>query len=181
MTPLRIDVATPSLRRTLFLLHPASLACALLGVLLCASVALAAIRLADARRLHAAQVRQLEASQVRPPVRAAALPAPRVSAAQAAAVNGAVLRLNLPWHELQAAIGAATPHSVALLALEPDARKRLLVISAEARTSDAMIGYLNALKQQRVFSSVLLTHHEINEQDDNKPLRFQIQAQWVAP
>jgi hypothetical protein len=44
--------------------------------------------------------------------------------AQADAVNAAVMQLNLPWRALHDAVAAATPASIALLALEPDARKR---------------------------------------------------------
>lgn len=182
MTPLRIDFASPSVRRTLFLVHPALLACTVLGLLLCLSAAVAGYRLVGAQRAHAAQLRQAQERQARQVTRAApAAPRALVSPAQAAAVNGAVMRLNLPWRELQDAIAAATPRSVALLALEPDARKRVLKITAEARSSDAMITYLHALKQQELFSSVSLTRHEINEQDANQPIRFQIEAQWVAP
>lgn len=181
MTPLRIDFAAPSARRTLFLLQPAALACAVLGVLLCLGAAVAGYRLVGAERAHAAQLRQAEERQARRVTRIApAAPAVLVSPAQAAAVNGAVMRLNLPWRELQDAIATATPRGVALLALEPDARKRLLKITAEARTSDAMISYLHALRQQELFSSVLLTRHEINDQDANQPIRFQVDAQWAA-
>jgi hypothetical protein len=43
---------------------------------------------------------------------------------------------------------AATPANIALLALEPDARKRSMKITAEAKTSDDMIAYVEQLKQQ---------------------------------
>jgi hypothetical protein len=43
-----------------------------------------------------------------------------------------------------------------------------------------MVGYVEELKQQELFSSVMLTRHEINEQDPNRPLRFQLEAVWVA-
>ena len=51
---------------------------------------------------------------------------------------------------------------------------------AEAKTSDDMIAYIEQLKKQEFFTAVLLTKHEINEQDPNKPWRFQFEAQWVG-
>jgi Tfp pilus assembly protein PilN len=94
------------------------------------------------------------------------------------AVNGAVAQLNLPWRDMFDALEAATPASIALLSIEPDAKKHLLRATAEAKNSDDMIGYVEELKKQSFFSSVLLTRHEINEQDPNKPIRFQFEAEW---
>jgi len=101
-----------------------------------------------------------------------------VPEAQAAAVNAAVLQLNLPWRALHDAVQAGTPSSIALLSLEPDARKSTLRITAEAKTSDDMIAYVEQLKNSEWFSGVLLARHEINEQDPNRPIRFQLDAQW---
>jgi hypothetical protein len=43
-----------------------------------------------------------------------------------------------------------------------------------------MVAYVADLKQQESFSGVILTRHEINDQDPNRPLRFQLEATWVA-
>ena len=180
MTPLRIDFAAPSLRRTLFHLHPALLAGAVLGLLLCLGAAVAGYRLVSGQRAHAAQVRHEHERQA---FLARAVPAPPttlIPPAQAAAVNGAILQLNLPWRELQDAVAAATPATVALLTLEPDPKKHLLKLTAEANNSDAMFAYLQELKAQEFFSDVLLTRHEINAESTNQPIRFQLEAQWVA-
>lgn len=95
------------------------------------------------------------------------------------AVNGAVEQLNLPWHDMFDALEAATPATIALLAVEPDAKKHVLRATAEAKTSDDMIAYVEELKKQAFFANVLLTRHEVNEQDPNKPLRFQFEAEWL--
>ena len=76
-----------------------------------------------------------------------------------------MLQLNLPWRALYDAIGAATPPSIGMLALEPDPRKRTMKITAEAKSSDAMIEYVELLKREELFSGVTLIRHEINEQD----------------
>jgi Tfp pilus assembly protein PilN len=177
---MQIDFAPRSLRRTLFRQHPAVLALAGAGLLLCAGAALGGWKLAQQQHQRQHQLQHLRE-------RVAALSAPRTEVAQVAIpeaqatfVNGAILQLNLPWRELQDAVLAATPRTVALLALEPDPRKRVLKISAETKTSDDMVDYVAALKEQESFSSVLLTRHEINEQDPNRPLRFQLEATWQA-
>jgi Tfp pilus assembly protein PilN len=75
-------------------------------------------------------------------------------------------------------VQGATPTSVALLALEPDAKRRVLRITAEARSSDDMLAYVERLQDEDWFSGVALTRHEINEQDPNRPIRFQLDAEW---
>lgn len=102
-----------------------------------------------------------------------------VTEPKARAVNLAIGKLNLPWHDLLDALEAATPSSIALLALEPDAKLRLLRASAEAKDSKEMANYLKNLRIAGFFESVLLTRHEINEQDPNRPIRFQFEARWL--
>ena len=102
-----------------------------------------------------------------------------IPAAQADAVNLAIVQLNLPWREMLDAIEAATPKNIALLSLEPEARKAILKGSAEAKSSDDMIAFIEQLKKQSFLSGVVLLHHEINEQDPNRPLRFQFEAHWL--
>jgi Tfp pilus assembly protein PilN len=103
---------------------------------------------------------------------------PSVPEAQATAVNAAVLQLNLPWRALHDAVQAGTPANIALLAMEPDARKSSVRITAEAKSSDDMIAYVEQLQKGEWFNSVVLARHEINEQDPNRPIRFQLDALW---
>lgn len=180
MKSMQIDFAPRSLRRTLFHLHPGVLAAGVVGLLLCAGAALTGWRLMEQQREREHQIRHLRE-------RAAALSAAPVVVArtaipeaQAAYVNGAILQLNLPWRALQDAVASGTPRSVGLIALEPDPRKKILKITAETKNSDDMVAYVEELKQQELFSSVVLTRHEISEQDPNHPLRFQLEAAWVA-
>ena len=41
-----------------------------------------------------------------------------------------------------------------------------------------MLGYVATLSAQPFFTSVLLSKHETNTQDPNRPLRFQFEARW---
>lgn len=122
-----------------------------------------------------AQARSQAPAQAAPAVARAPVPE-----AQANAVNAAVLQLNLPWRALHDAVQAGTPANIALLALEPDARKSSVRITAEARSSDDMIAYVEQLQKDEWFSAVVLARHEINEQDPNRPIRFQLDARWRA-
>jgi len=186
MKRVRLDFARPSLRRTLFLAPPAVWGPLLAALAVCGAALVHALDYREAREEVDALQAALRARAGAPPqaVQPAAAtrqrPAP-VSEQQATAVNAAVMQLNLPWRALHDAVRAATPASVALLALEPDARKRVLRITAEARASDDMIAYVGQLQKQAGFGSVNLVRHEIGEQDPNRPIRFQIDAQWGPP
>lgn len=178
----RIDFAPPGLRRTLFRAPPALVYALPAVVALCVPTVIMGQRYLEQQE----ELRDLQAALVArsAPVLAAATaaPAPKlaVSPAQAGAVNAAILQLNLPWRDLAAAIGAATPGSIALLALEPDAKRRMVRISAEARGSDEMFAYITRLQAEEWFTSVVLLRHEVMEQDPNRPLRFQLSVQWEA-
>lgn len=184
MKRIAVDFAPPSLARSWYRLGPRGAAALALGGLLCgAAIATGAQMLARQQAL-AAQLREVAAAMNPPrpatPAPGSAVAAP-IPAAKAAAVNSAILQLNLPWPALHGAIQAATPATVALLALDPDARRRQLKITAETRDAEAMIGYVEQLKRQALFGEVVLLRHEINELDPNRPLRFEIAASWVAP
>lgn len=176
----RIDFAPPSLRRTLFRTPP-TLAYTLPGVLaLCIPALFMTQRYVEQQE----EVRDLQAAlaaRSAPALVAAPPAAPiAVSPTQAGAVNAAILQLNLPWRDLAAALGEATPNTIALLALEPDAKRRTVRISAEARSSDEMLAYITRLQAEEWFSSVVLLRHEVMEQDPNRPLRFQVSVQWES-
>lgn len=180
MKKLRIDFAPPSLARTWFHTSRPTRALAGIALVLAVVAGVEAWSLAEQRRADAEQVALVARRHVVPVAATPEQAKLTVSLAQAAAVNAAILQLNLPWRALHDAIGAATPPNVALLALEPDARKQMVRITAEARGSDEMIGYVEKLQAQNWFTTVALTHHETNDVDPNKPLRFQVEAQWGA-
>ena len=180
MKPMHIDFAPRTVRRTLHQLHPAWLAVGAVGALLCAGAALTGWKMVQQERERAHQIQHVMERQAALSAAPVAVARTAIPEAQAVFVNGAILQLNLPWRALQDAVAAATPRTVALIALEPDPRKQILKITAETKSSDDMVGYVEELKQQELFSSVMLTRHEINEQDPNRPLRFQLEAVWVG-
>ncbi|TWB29791.1 hypothetical protein [Nitrospirillum bahiense] len=100
--------------------------------------------------------------------------------AQATAVNAAVRQLNLPWRAVLDAVEAGTPKTIALLALEPDARRGLIRIEAEAADGEAMLAYVKQLKQQPLLAGAVLQKHRTEESQARRPLRFQIEAGIAA-
>jgi Tfp pilus assembly protein PilN len=102
----------------------------------------------------------------------------QINKLQANAVNTAIEQLNLPWHDVLNAMESATPATVALLSLEPDAHRNALKGIAEVKDNDGMVHYIELLKKEDFFSSVFLTRHEINQLDSSKPIRFQFEAHW---
>jgi Tfp pilus assembly protein PilN len=181
MNKVNIDFAPASLARSVFR-TPRQTWALVLAVAVIAS-ALGAVRVGMRQRQWEVELLRAQ-SQARTQAQVqAARPVavrPPVPEAQASAVNAAVLQLNLPWRALHDAVQAGTPSSIALLALEPDAKKSSVRITAEAKSSDDMIAYVEQLQKGEWFSAVTLARHEINEQDPNRPIRFQLDAQWRA-
>ena len=103
-----------------------------------------------------------------------------MSEAQKSSINSAIAQLNLPWRDLLDALESATPSNIALLSIEPESKKLIVKGMAEAKTSREMIDYIEMLKKQNFFRAVILIKHEINEQDSNRPYRFQFEAQWMG-
>ncbi|MYN05053.1 hypothetical protein GTP41_23430 [Pseudoduganella sp. DS3] len=181
MKPMQLDFARPGWRRALYRVHPAAIVAALAGgalLLAGASVGLQASQQQAAREEALRAQQRKQAAAVRAPLRQ---PESAIPEAQAVAVNAAVLQLNLPWRQLQDAVAAANTPAVALLALDPDPRKQALKLTAEAKNADDMVAYIAQLKQQEFFRGAVLLRHETNEQDPNRPLRFQVEVQWRAP
>ena len=192
MKRVRIDFAPPGVARTVHRTGPLGWSLALLAVLLCAVALATGWQMLARQRVLDAQLVLVRAHARAPAMSAAlAVPPPQIGAAQAQAVNAAVQQLNLPWRALHDAVEQATPNTIALIALEPDPRRRSMKITAEAKNSDDMIAYVERLKQQQLFgagagsgagsATVTLLRHETGERDPNRPLRFQLDARWAAP
>jgi Tfp pilus assembly protein PilN len=130
---------------------------------------------------HEARVVQLQRELAR---QATTRPVPadeRATAAelkQAAAVSE---RLALPWDGLLRGIERAAQRrdrDVALLSIRPDAHRRLVKITGEARDFQAMIRYAKALAQDPNMDDVYIESHQIQEKDPQHPVRFEIAAHW---
>lgn len=179
MNPNRIDFAPRTVWRAVAMTRPLTWLFAITGLALCISAAVAVL---EFKQQHSVRQARLERVQTQVAENIAHISTPQkntISEAQAGAVNDAVEQLNLPWSGLMDAIERATPATVALLELAPDAKRHVLKGVAEAKTSDMMIAFIGRLKQESLFGSVVLTRHEINDQDANRPYRFEFEAEWM--
>ena len=104
--------------------------------------------------------------------------APAIAEPKIQAINSAIARLNVPWNELFAAFEADRPKEVALLALQPDPRRRVLVVQAETPTAQAMIEFVDRVRVMPSFIEAVLVKHERREQDPGQPYRFAVEVHW---
>lgn len=106
---------------------------------------------------------------------------PTLTPQQSRAWNQTIRQLNTPWPAILDALEAATPDTVALVAIEPDARQGSVRLQAEAKTLDTLLAYAGALKTVEPFGEVVLIKHETNDQDSTRPVRLSMDARLRAP
>ena len=109
--------------------------------------------------------------------------------AQTKAMNQALLALNRPWSALWDAlerVSSAPGMQVAILEMRPDAASEQdsgagqgLRLLAESKDSAHMLGFMRQLRAEPFFVSAVLTSHQVNAQDPNKPLRFEVNLRWT--
>lgn len=85
--------------------------------------------------------------------------------------------LSLPWSDLFDAVEAAIDPSVALLAIEPDARRAAVRVTGEARSKQAMLDYMTRLGAQKPIVRVLLESHT-DRGGARAPVQFTVIAHW---
>jgi hypothetical protein len=99
--------------------------------------------------------------------------------ARAAKATAAILRdLSVPWPDLIATFEAAARSNVALLAVEPASNRNEVRFTGEAKSSEAMLDYLDALRGTTL-REVTLVSHQVQAQSPGTPIRFQAQALWT--
>jgi Tfp pilus assembly protein PilN len=93
--------------------------------------------------------------------------------------NDVIMRLSLPWSELFNALEEANSSNIALLGIEPDAGKRLVRVSGEAKDSAALFAYIRILQANKAMTSVYLKHQQVQEHNPERPIRFTLDASWT--
>ncbi|MFZ6734890.1 PilN domain-containing protein [Undibacterium sp. Ji42W] len=178
MRSIQIEFAPDSVTKRL---HYASLPVLLLAaftlILLC-GLALRGKQLMQASMHATEKVQALTADIEKVEKRQIRVPTAKLPQEQVIAINQAVAKLNLPWTDVFDALEKASSDRVALLQVTPNSQKASLKAIAETKNGDDMIAYIEVLKQQKLFTAVVLEKHEINERDQNKPYRFQFEVQW---
>ena len=92
-----------------------------------------------------------------------------------------VRELATPWSQLLAELETAsgdTSGNVAVLAIEPDHAKHRVRVTAEARTLELALAYVQRLRKTAVLHYPMLDNHELKVDDKDHPVRFQISADW---
>ena len=67
---------------------------------------------------------------------------------------------------------------MAVLAIEPDQAKHRVRVTAEARSLELALAYVQRLRKTAVLRYPLLDSHELRSDDKDHPVRFQISADW---
>ena len=94
--------------------------------------------------------------------------------------NEILQQLAMPWRALFNAVEDSNEKEIALLAIQPDAGKRVLRLAGEAKNFDALLAYIARLEQSPMLSQVYLSSHELRVQDPQKPVRFALVATWAV-
>ncbi len=94
--------------------------------------------------------------------------------------NEILQQLALPWGALFNVVETANDKEIALLAIQPDANKRVLRLAGEAKNFDALLAYIARLEQSPMLGQVYLTSHEVRLQTAEKPVYFALIANWAV-
>ncbi|MFM9913798.1 MAG: hypothetical protein ACKVN9_09725 [Methylophilaceae bacterium] len=92
--------------------------------------------------------------------------------------NLVLQQLGLPWPTLLEHLETTASPKVALLSVRPDAAKRRLRVSGEARQLVDVLQYIDALAAGGLVSDVVLEQHDVVATDAQKPVHFSISAHW---
>ncbi len=94
------------------------------------------------------------------------------------AANLVIADIDKPWAALLNALESSGTDHTSLLTVEPDGDRRELKLLGEARSTEAVFTFLQTLSAQPAIDSAYLLGHQINAQDPQRPVRFNVQASW---
>jgi hypothetical protein len=103
------------------------------------------------------------------------LPKERLEA-ETKSAEAVVRELTLPWAGLIRSLEEAAMRDVAILQLQPDAHQRVLKLTAEARSREAMFQYLRRLGAAKSLGEAHLVSHQVQHDDPQRPIHFSVQA-----
>jgi len=163
-----------------FLAHPprpwAGVALSSATALLLVTAALSCWQLEQSNRQDTALLNQRSARLLPPPPRKLS-ETERVRLAQAERVSG---ELRAPWSDVLAAFDEHGQPDIGLLKLEPDAKAGVVRVTGHARNTSSLFAYLKGLEADPRLVQVALTTHQTERDTPGQPVRFIIQAGWLA-
>lgn len=89
-----------------------------------------------------------------------------------------LIQLDVPWDELFDAVETSTRGEVALLGIEPEPKQEQVRIIGEAKDYPAVLDYVRRLEESAPLKSVYLQNHEVQAQDQERPVHFVLGATW---
>lgn len=151
-------------------------------LMLVLGLAAAGVIVGDYQRLLASAERiEAELGRLNAPRRGAEPARDARKQGEAVARSNEVAReLSRRWDRVFLALESAKAPDVALLAIEPDPRKGVLRVTAEAKGKNAMLDYVDRLQAAQSLQRVMLDSHEVLSQVPEKPVRFVVTASWAA-
>lgn len=108
-----------------------------------------------------------------------AKPAPAEDPNALAAAFGLRRQWRIDWDGLYQALEQAQFKGIALLQLLPDARRGQLKLAGEALSEADLHDYLRRLQQTGRLREAVLAQSAVDEKQPHRPIRFQLQAEWV--
>lgn len=106
--------------------------------------------------------------------------AAKAIAQEVSQANRVLREISVPWDALFQAVEESGGKDVTLLSMEPDVEKRVARIVGEAKNMPAVLNYMRQLGKQPMLRDVYLQHHQIQQQDSEKPVRFALVAGWAG-
>jgi hypothetical protein len=97
---------------------------------------------------------------------------------EAKQLESAARELALPWPEIVQAIESASMREVGVLNMQPDAQQRVLKLTGEAKSREAMLEYVRRITQTKALGDVYLVSHQVQKEDPSRPIVFALQASF---
>lgn len=156
-------------------------ACAVAGLLALGLSACQGIQWHGQHSLIVQQRETLQAQRERLQAEPSQVPAKaELAPAVVARHNLAAGQLNAPWSDIFDGLERHADADVGLTMLEPDTKKGVLNVQAEAKEIDNLIGFADELAADEAFGPLQLQQHVTNDQDSNRPVRLSFSVR-LAP
>ena len=124
---------------------------------------------------------QTASGLVRGPAKTPSAPLPKGRLdEQTKAAEAVVRELTVPWGPLVRALESSATKDVVLLQLQPDAQQRVLKLTAEARSREAMFEYVRRLAAAGPIAEAHIVSHQVQKDDPQRPIQFALQATLKA-
>lgn len=93
-------------------------------------------------------------------------------------IQGIAKQLTVPWLNMLSSVAEHRQGDIALTKIEPQAQTQTVHIHGYATQQRALFAFMERLEQDEHWQSVLPQHQELNNTQPDKPLSFQLSAQW---